>query len=219
MRFLNKLMLYIPVLFMAVKMRFRDKLNKPRTVLFILIMVTVVNGLLLYRHLAPTPSVFSGDVATGDVRTPESVEAPALPQANEADYVPEVGDIQNGSVEIFASSNERLLRYNAITPEDVGVLQANYAALAAYSDWIEVLDPPRAYEDQYKLLSAAVGELYDAAGIAYRLASDPVSATRGDFQEYERHVDEATASLEWSNEFLSEDFETTERLRLPTRPI
>ena len=200
-------------------MWFLEELNRPRTVLLILLIVLAANGFLYYRYLTSLPSGSSGDAASDSVEPADSVEESATSRTNEVDYLTEVGDIQNGSVQTLASSNDKLLQYDALTPEDVADLQANYSALAGYSERIENLNPPEGYEEQYELLSAAIGELYGAAGIAYRLASDPVSASIDDFKEYERHVDEASASLRRSNELLGEDFETSEELRLPTRLI
>jgi uncharacterized phage infection (PIP) family protein YhgE len=196
-----------------------EEINRPRTVIPIMLIIIAVNGFLLYRYTAAPPSGSTGDAASNSVETADSVEEPATSQTNEVDYLTEVDYIQNGSVQTLASSNDKLLRYDALTPDDVAELQTNYSALAGYSERIENLDPPEGYEEQYELLSTAVGELYDAASIAYRVASDPVSASIGDFKEYERHVDEASASLRRSNELLGEDFETPEGLRLPTRPL
>lgn len=198
-------------------MRLFEELNRPRTVLLVLGIVVVVNSFLLYRYLAITSDSSDG-AAPGGVRTPDSVEESATPQTNEADYLTKVVDIQNGSVETFASSNDKLLRYDTITLDDTAELRSNYSTLGDYRDQIENLDPPEGYGGQYEIFSGAIGELYDATEIAYRLASDPVIATREDFEEYERSVDEATTALQQSNEMLGQNFDTTEELQLPTRP-
>lgn len=199
-------------------MRFTEELNRPRTVLIVLGIVIVVNGFLLYRYL-DTASDFSGDAAPGDVRTPDSVEESATPQTNEADYLTKVVDIQNGSVQTIDSSNDKLLRYDTITLDDTAELRSNYSTLGDYRNQIENLDPPEGYRDQYEIFSSAISELHDATEIAYRLASDPDFASREDFEEYERRVDEATTALRQSNEMLGQNFDTTEVLQLPTRSV
>ncbi len=207
-------------------MRFFEELNKPRTVLFVLGIIIAVNGFLLYRYLA-SPSDSSGGAAPGDVRMPDSVEESAdtveesatTPQTTEADYLTQVGDIQDGSVETIVSSNDKLLRYDTLTPDDVADLQANYSTLGDYSEQLENLNPPEEYRDHYELFEAAIIDLSGATELAYRLASDPASATRDDFEEYERRIDSATTALRQSNEMLGQNFDNTEGLQLPTRPV
>ena len=91
-------------------------------------------------------------------------------------------------------------------------LQANRIALEEYSNLTEDLSPPEEYLGQYELFSAAIDELSNAAEIAYRVVTNPVSATPADFQEYDVLVAEATANLERSNEALGQDYRTTEGL-------
>ena len=201
-------------------MRFLEELNRPRTVLVALGIIVVVNGFLfLFYRYSDTNSAPSGSAVPGAVRTPNSVEESATPQTNEADYLTKVEDIQNGSVQTIDSSNDKLLRYDTLTPDDTADLQTNYSTLGDYRDQIENLDPPEGYRDQYETFRGAIGDLYDATEIAYRLASDPVRGTREDFEEYERRVDEATTALRQSNEMLGQNFDTTEVLQLPTRPV
>jgi uncharacterized protein involved in exopolysaccharide biosynthesis len=134
-------------------------------------------------------------------------------QTNTAEgYIVEVGNIQNGAVETFVDSNERLLRYDTLTVDDIDAMEANYLALEDYKNQVGNLSPPEEHKDQYKLLSAAVDELYTAAEIAYRVAGEPVSATAADFQEYDVLVARATANLKQSNEALGLNYSTTEGL-------
>jgi hypothetical protein len=129
--------------------------------------------------------------------------------SSEAAYLEEVADIQNGSVEASLRSNNKLLRYDALTAKDVKELKANYVALENYARRVRDLAPSAEHEDQYKVFVLAIGELRDANELAYRLAADPSSATQADFEAYDRHMDRATAYLRRSNEMLGEDYKTT----------
>jgi hypothetical protein len=129
--------------------------------------------------------------------------------SSEAAYLEEVADIQNGSVEASLRSNNKLLRYDALTAEDVKELKADYVALENYARRARDLAPSAEHEDQYKVFVLAIGELRDANELAYRLAADPSSATQADFEAYDRHMDRATAYLRRSNEMLGEDYKTT----------
>jgi hypothetical protein len=129
--------------------------------------------------------------------------------SSEAAYLEEVADIQNGSVEASLRSNNKLLRYDALTAKDVKELKANYVALENYARRVRDLAPSAEHEDQYKVFVLAIGELRDANELAYRLAADPSSVTQADFEAYDRHMDRATAYLRRSNEMLGEDYKTT----------
>ena len=131
-------------------------------------------------------------------------------QLSADEYISEVGDIQNRSVDAFTQSNERLLRYDSLTADDVKNISDNYSALSDLSERVKNLNPPDEYESQYGLFSSAVSELYQATGIAYRVTNDPVSATVEDFEAYNGHVDSATTSLQQSNAILGQNFSTTE---------
>lgn len=140
-----------------------------------------------------------------------SNQGDASPQQPTAtDYIAEIRDIQNGSVEAFVESNDNFLRPDSLTADDVEDMEANYIALGDYSNQVENLNPPEEYEGQYELFSAAINELYDATEIAYRVAADPISVTLADIEAYDDHVDRATINLEQSNEVLGRDFSTTE---------
>jgi hypothetical protein len=140
---------------------------------------------------------------------PEDVaEKAASDGSSEAAYLDEVADIQNGSVEASLRSNNKLLRYDGLTAEDVEELKADYVALENYARRARDLARSAEHEDQYKVFVLAIGELRDANELAYRLAADPYSATQADFEAYDRHVDRATAYLRRSNEMLGEDYKT-----------
>jgi hypothetical protein len=128
--------------------------------------------------------------------------------SSEAAYLEEVADIQNGSVEASLRSNNKLLRYDALTAEDVKELKADYVALENYARRARDLGPSAEHEDQHKVFVLAIGELRDANELAYRLAANPSFATQTDFEAYDRHVDRATAYLRRSNEMLGKDYKT-----------
>jgi hypothetical protein len=145
---------------------------------------------------------------------PEHVaEKAASDGPSEAGYLEEVADIQNGSVEASLRSNNKLLRYDGLTAEDVEELKADYVALENYARRARDLAPSAEHEDQHKVFVLAIGELRDANELAYRLAADPSSATQTDFEAYDRHMDRATAYLRRSNEMLGTDYKTTEAAR------
>jgi hypothetical protein len=129
---------------------------------------------------------------------------------SEAEYLSEVGDIQNRSVEASLNSNDKLLRYDGLTAADIEELEANRATLEDYSERAEDLAPYEGYEDQYRVFVLAIDELRSANELAYRLAADPASATQADFEAYDRHIHEATSYLLRSNEILGRDYKTTE---------
>jgi hypothetical protein len=140
---------------------------------------------------------------------PEDVaEKAASDRSSEAAYLDEVADIQNGSVEASLRSNNKLLRYDGLTAEDVKELKADYVALENYARRARDLAPSAEHEDQHKVFVLAINELRDANELAYRLAADPSSATQTDFEAYDRHVDRATAYLRRSNEMLGKDYKT-----------
>ena len=139
-------------------------------------------------------------------RPEESAEKAASDGPSEAAYVDEVAAIQNGSVETALRSNNKLLRYDGLTAEDVEELKADYVALEKYAGRARDLAPSAEHEDQHKVFVLAINELRDANELAYRLAANPSSATQTDFETYDRHVNRATAYLRRSNETLGEDY-------------
>jgi hypothetical protein len=146
-------------------------------------------------------------------RPVDGTEKAASNGPSEAAYLDEVADIQNGSVEASLRSNNKLLRYDGLTAEDVEELKADYVALEDYARRARDLAPSAVHENQYKVFVLAINELRDANELAYRLAADPSSATQTDFEAYDRHVNRATEYLRRSNEMLGEDYKTTEAAR------
>ena len=53
-----------------------------------------------------------------------------------------------------------------------------------------------------------IRELHEAAQLLYSLAFDPVAASQTEFDEYDRHVNEAAAGLQRSNDILGRDYKT-----------
>ena len=136
-------------------------------------------------------------------------EKAASERSSGAAYPGEVADIQNGSVEASLRSNDKLLRYDGLTAEDVEELKADYVALESYARRARDLDPPTEYEEQHEVFVLAINKLRDANELAYRLAADPQSAVQADFEAYDRYVGRATAYLRRSNKILGEDYKTT----------
>jgi hypothetical protein len=173
----------------------------------------VVAGLTLGADEGPPEGAIpeqAGEANPKQSGGPEDVaEKTASDGPSEAAYLDEVADIQNGSVETSFQSNDKLLRYDGLTAEDVEELKANYVILESYARRAKGLAPSAEHEDQYKAFVLAISELRDANELAYRLAADPSSATQADFEAYDRHVGRATAYLRRSNEMLGEDHKTT----------
>jgi hypothetical protein len=132
---------------------------------------------------------------------------------DEARYAGAVGDIQARSVEAFRGSHLKLLRYDALTAADVEAMQANKTALEALNRQTADLAPPRKYEEQYEVFSAAIDELHEATRLAYAMAADPVAAAELGFDEYDGHVNKAAGLLQRSNELLNREYETIENVR------
>jgi hypothetical protein len=127
-----------------------------------------------------------------------------------AAYLNKVASIQNGSVEASFRNNDKLLRYDRLTADDIEEMKADYVALESYGRRAKDLDPPTEYEDQHEVFVLAIGELRDANELAYRLAADPASATQANFEAYDRHIGRATSYLRRSNEILGRGYKTTE---------
>jgi len=139
---------------------------------------------------------------------PRSQEEEAAAQQSEAEYLSRVGQIQNSSVETFLDSHDKLVHYDAITSDDVEEMQANQDTLGGLVDQTDQLDPPQKYREQYEIFRSAINELYEASTLAYKLAADPTAATQSEFDEYDRHVNQAAAYLKKSNEMLARDYKT-----------
>lgn len=134
----------------------------------------------------------------------------ATPQDGQSTYVDEVGEIQANSVDAFLDSHEKLLRYDALSSDDVEKMKTNQAALKGFADRAGVLSAPQEYNEQREVLLSAIDELHQAARLAYALAADPISATQSDFERYDHLVEEAAADLRRSNEILGKDYKTIE---------
>jgi hypothetical protein len=113
-------------------------------------------------------------------------------------------------VETFLDSHDKLLRYDALTAEDVKDIQGNQVALQGFTTQVDNLRPPQTYKEQYEVFRFAVNDLHEAAQVAYRLAADPTAATQSGFDQYDRYVNEASAGLRRSNEILGRDYKTIE---------
>lgn len=179
----------------------------------------IQGGLSLPAREEPGPAGDQGDAPErggADTTRSQQEETTAEPRKDaasrqdEAEYVRRVGEIQSNSVEMFLDSHGKLLRYDALTAEDVEEMQTNQAALQEFTDQVGDLEPPQKYSEQYTVFRSAINELNEAAQLAHNLAADPTAATQSGFDEYGRHVDEAAAYLQRSNEALNRDYETIE---------
>jgi hypothetical protein len=65
-------------------------------------------------------------------RLEDAAEKAASDASSGAAYVEEVASIQNGSVETSLRSNDKLLRYDRLTADDIEEMKANSAALESY---------------------------------------------------------------------------------------
>ena len=126
----------------------------------------------------------------------------------EAEYLSRVGDIQSETVETFMDSHNKLLRYDALTAQDIDEMRANEAAVEKMAREANDLAPPRNYEEQHEVFGSAVTGLHEAARMAYGLANDPVEAAEIGFDGYDARVNHVARLLERSNEMLGRDYET-----------
>ena len=205
-----------------------------RAVLILALLILMVEGYFAYQWydryhgFGSAPDAASGGVAPLEETMPDGV-APeetnarrgvpsgaddattdqyvAASRRDGAEYVRTVGDIQSGAIEAFLESHEKLLRYDALAADDVEEMKANETALQEMADQATDLAPPREYEEQHEVFGSAIDELRDAAGLAHGMAADPVAAAELGFDEYDGHVDEASALLRRSNELLGKDYE------------
>ena len=153
------------------------------------------------------------EVADVEQKEDASQLAEDAAEREEADYVGTVGDIQTRAVETFMESHDKLLRYDALTADDVDEMKANETALQDMTNQAANLAPPRKYEEQHEVFGAAIDELREAARMAHGMAADPVAAAELGFDEYEARVNEASALLRRSNELLGKDYEALEGVR------
>lgn len=140
-------------------------------------------------------------------------EQAASTKREQAEYVSRIGEIQAKSVETFLDSHSKMLRYDALTADEVGEMQVNSTVLATFATQTDYLDPPEEYREQYEVFSRSVYELNEATRLGYSLAADPIGATQADFDEYDHLVSEVAADLQRSNELLDRDYKTIEGLQ------
>jgi hypothetical protein len=78
------------------------------------------------------------------------------------------------------------------------------------STQVENLDAPPKYEDHYEVFGSAINELEAAVQLAYEVVADPITATKAEFDTYDRHAQEAAELLGRSNEILGRDYKRIE---------
>jgi hypothetical protein len=188
-------------------------LNKPKTLLFILGALFIINSVLFARYQLSLPSSQNGGVESLEIF---KITEASSTETSRAKYQQRVGALQRASVDTLEASNDKLLRYDSLTTTDVADLEHNYLLLAHYSQQAEDLNPPEEYKYQYGAFSSGITELYNAAWTAYTLAADPISATKEDFWAYQDHLVYAMNLLVQSNRALGQNYKTTEGLDLPT---
>jgi hypothetical protein len=140
-------------------------------------------------------------------------QEPPEDQQRETDYVAKVGQIQSGAVEAFLDSHQRLLRYDALGSDDLKKIRANEAALGTLSTQVEELGVPQGYGDHYEVFASAIKELEEAVQLAYEVVADPTTATKAEFDNYDRHAHGGADLLERSNEMLRRDYKSIEGLQ------
>ena len=170
-------------------------------------------GAMAALVLGPGPDPLAGEpeqAGSQEGRNQQPQEAGtdegAPDRPSEPEYIGTVGDIQAEAVEAFMDSHDKLLLYDALTAGDVEEMQANEATLEALAERARSLAPPLKYERQHEVFASGVGELHEAARLAYGMAADPVAAAELGFDEYDEHVNEASALLQRSNELLGKDY-------------
>ena len=147
-----------------------------------------------------------GKADAGQEEAPQQDEA--IPRLSEAEYVGRVGAVQSEAVETFIDSHNKLLRYDALTSQDIDEMRANEAALAEMVREANGLAPPQTYEEQHEVFGAAVAEMHEAIRSAYELANDPVAAAEIGFDGYDARVEAVEDLLKRSNGMLGRDYET-----------
>lgn len=143
----------------------------------------------------------------------QTVQEEAASRRDETEYAGRVGDIQAESVEAFVDSHEKLLRYDALTAEDVEKMRKNRVVLRESIDRVDRLHPPPDFEEHREVFRSAVDELHEASRLAYKLAANPTAATQAAFDEYDRRVNSAASRLRRSNEILGRDHKVIEDVR------
>jgi hypothetical protein len=162
------------------------------------------------RSEEPSPEGQQGKSPQRQQAKADAKPGQVAPQDKQTTYVNEVGEIQAKSVEAFLDSHKKLLRYDALTSDDIEKMQANQAALQSLADRASDLNASQKYGEQKDAFLSAIDELHQAAQLAYALAAHPIAATQADFADYDRLVNEAAAGLRQSNKILGKDFKTIE---------
>lgn len=139
--------------------------------------------------------------------TVDSDEPDVSPETEE--YLSQVKDTNVGAVEAFLEIDEKLRKFDSLTPEDVEEIEADRKEVAENLDRVEELDPPPEYEEQYELFRSAIVDLDEAAGLAYSMASDPDSITPAMPETYDLLLDRADFRLQQSDQILESGPETT----------
>ena len=188
--------------------------NFVRATVLLALLVLGLDAYLLYGFYQEDPAIPEAKA----VKVASQVSKPDDGGAGRdaAEYKDRVGSIQAGSVDAFLDSNEKLLRYDVLTADDVEELEANYLALKDYRRRADVLTPPEEYEAQYEAFDFALGDLHYAAELAYQMAANPLTASQSDFSAYALHAERAAEHLRRSNEILGREFDTIEGARMPT---
>ncbi len=206
-----------------------------RAVMVLALLILAIEGYYVYRfynafHDPVAPGTGESETKAETTTEPEktipggptiaSVEEEAAAeqqeagsQQGEAEYVDAVGDIQTKAVDTLLDSHNELLAYDTLTADDVEKMQANEAALEELADRANELIPPRQYEAQHEVFASALDELHEAARMAYSMGADPVAAAELGFDEYDGHVNEASALLQRSNDLLGKDYAAIEDIR------
>ena len=181
--------------------------------------ILAIEGYYVYQFYADPPVASDApptapDATVAEVTTPQTQPASQATTVREqestAEYVSRIGEIQAGSVKAFLRNDEKLRRPDSLTAADIEEMEDSLVALRNYANQTEDIEPPENYTEQHDLFAAAVADLHGAAEIAYRLVTDPASATQSDYDTYALLVDRASTSLQRSNEILGEDYETIE---------
>jgi hypothetical protein len=144
---------------------------------------------------------FSGFLGGG----PQQVGTQERTSSQADDYPSEIKDIQAKSEESFQDTDNRFARFDSLTSSDLEKMKTDYNDLGSYLDETDNLDPPEKYKDQHKLFRSAIADLYQAAGLAYSLASNPGSLTKSNLDEYHSYADSATSNLQQSDEILGQE--------------
>jgi hypothetical protein len=145
--------------------------------------------------------------------TPSAQQKTTVVRQTESEYVREVGEIQDEAVGAFRKVDGKLRRYDTLSTDDLGKMEASLAVLERATRRVEDLEPPQQREQQYEVFRAAIKDLYEAGALSYRMVDNPLSVTPANEDAYDDLVKNALANLRWSNERLDRDYEVVEEVR------